>query len=82
MAAPCTDADIRRALGTVAVKCSDAALLQRLAQVAQQHGLTAKAVATRYSTFTINRRAIAIGSLACLFLEGLSLAFPPAALLP
>jgi hypothetical protein len=55
MPAPCTDADVRRALSTVAVKCSDATLLTRLAQAAAQLGLTAKAIATRYSAFTINR---------------------------
>lgn len=54
MAAPCSDADVRRALSSVAVKCGDAALLTRLAQAAQQHGLTAKAIAARYSTFTLN----------------------------
>lgn len=55
MAAPCSDAEVRRALSTVAVKCSDATLLGRLAAAAAQHGLTAKAIAARYSTFTINR---------------------------
>jgi hypothetical protein len=61
MVVPCTDADVRRALATVAVKCADAALLERLAQAAQQHGLSAKALATRYSAFTINRCACAHG---------------------
>lgn len=55
--AACSDADVRRALSTVAVRCADGALLSQLAQAAQQHGLTAKALATRYSAFTINRRA-------------------------
>jgi hypothetical protein len=57
MVAPCTDAEVRRALSTVAIKCADAALLERLVQAAQQHGLSAKALATRYSAFTINRCA-------------------------
>ncbi|KAI8474794.1 MAG: DNA polymerase alpha/epsilon subunit B-domain-containing protein [Monoraphidium minutum] len=54
MAGSCTDADVRRALGAVAVRCADGALLARLSQAAQQNGLTAKALATRYSAFTIN----------------------------
>lgn len=53
-ATPCSDADVRRALSTVAVKCADNALLGRLAQAAQQHRLSAKALAARYSAFTIN----------------------------
>jgi hypothetical protein len=55
MAAACSDADVRRALASVAVKCGDAALLSRLAAAAAAHGLSAKAIATRYSAFTMNR---------------------------
>jgi hypothetical protein len=58
--AACSDADVRRALGSVAVRCADGALLSRLAQAGQQHGLSAKALATRYSAFTINRRAASL----------------------
>lgn len=47
--------DIRKALSSVGVRCTDAALLSDLVAAAGKHGLSAKELASRYDVFLLNQ---------------------------
>lgn len=49
------EADVKRALQSINVKCGDEMILGQLAAAASQHGITASDLAGRYEEFILNR---------------------------